>query len=71
MLSIPQKCPFCAGVKVTILEVDTGAWAVSCQECHAIGPTIQGTPESAIDSWNMRLVLAANLGLISFSKQRA
>jgi Lar family restriction alleviation protein len=64
MLKFTEKCPFCAGSEVSVLEVDVGAWAVCCKECGAIGPTIKGKPESAIDSWNMRLVLATGLGVV-------
>ena len=64
MLPLLLTCPFCAGSKVSVLEVDTRAWAVCCQECGAIGPTIHGKRESAIDSWNMRLVPTLKSGQV-------
>ena len=50
---MPEPCPFCAGARVEVVEVDAGAWMVECMECHATGPVGKSTA-AAEDRWNSR-----------------
>lgn len=49
-------CPFCRDSDPGIDEIDTGIWAVCCNDCKTIGPHCDGhqTPEEAIEKWNAR-----------------
>lgn len=58
-----SPCPFCASEQVASIEVDLAQWAVVCNSCGSVGPTMESLRES-IDAWNGRQVLAQNLGLI-------
>ena len=48
-----EPCPFCAGDRVELVEVDVGAWMVECMECHATGP-IGKSMTQAEQQWNDR-----------------
>lgn len=51
-----QPCPFCCDSDPAIDEIDTGIWAVCCNDCRTIGPHCDGaqSPEQAIEKWNAR-----------------
>lgn len=48
-----KDCPFCGAENIEIDEVGTAEYAVTCQECRAIGP-ILGDVMEAINTWNTR-----------------
>lgn len=49
-----QPCPFCKDSDPAIDEIDSGIWAVCCNDCHTIGPHQDGTftAQQAIEAWN-------------------
>ena len=49
-----KDCPFCGAENIEIDEVSIGEYAVTCQECRAVGP-IMGDVMEAITTWNVRL----------------
>lgn len=51
-----RACPFCGDADPAIDEIDSGIWAICCNECMTIGPHTDGahTAEQAIAAWNGR-----------------
>lgn len=51
-----EPCPFCNDSDPAIDEIDSGIWAVCCNDCRTIGPHQDGaqTAEQAIEKWNRR-----------------
>ncbi len=49
-------CPFCGNTDPSIDEIDSGIWALCCDECRTIGPHTDGEqqPADAIKKWNER-----------------
>ena len=47
-------CPFCRSRQPALVEIEAGAWAVSCPACNAIGPqrAARQTPQEAVRAWN-------------------
>lgn len=46
-----KNCPFCGHEDVEIDEISPSEFAVTCQECSAIGPA-SGDVMGAISAWN-------------------
>lgn len=52
-MSETQECPFCGGSDVLVKHSGRWGWFVSCQACHAVGPSA-GTRDVAVRRWNKR-----------------
>jgi uncharacterized Zn finger protein len=51
----PGLCPFCNGSSELIRNADN--WpVVQCDECGALGPSIELDPMKAVERWNERYV---------------
>lgn len=50
---VNSSCPFCASEATEAIEIDYAQWAVTCSQCHAIGPTAE-TKEDAFILWSGR-----------------
>jgi Lar family restriction alleviation protein len=52
-------CPFCGDSDPAIDEIDSGIWAVCCDDCKMIGPHTDGehSAEQAITAWNRRVAV--------------
>lgn len=48
-----EPCPFCAGARAEVVEVDVGAWMIECRDCHATGPVSESMTK-AEERWNDR-----------------
>ncbi len=51
--SMIAPCPFCAGVRTEVVEIDVGKWMVECRDCQTTGP-IDKSPVLAKERWNSR-----------------
>jgi Lar family restriction alleviation protein len=49
-----ENCPFCGHDDVVIDEVETHEYSVCCPECGCVGPIDTGSPQGAINLWNVR-----------------
>jgi len=54
-----KPCPFCGDTDPAIDEVDSGVWAIVCNDCGCTGPienysNATQTPERATELWNAR-----------------
>lgn len=55
-----EPCPFCAGARAEVVEVDVGAWMVECMECHTTGPIGKSTA-AAEERWNDRQLSSSSV----------
>ena len=54
-----SPCPFCGDHDPAIDEVDSGVWAIVCNDCGCVGPVepydnAKQTPARGIELWNAR-----------------